>query len=271
MRKIIYILIISLQFTSCEDVIEVDLKSAQPRLVIDASLNWFKETQGNNQYIRLTLSAPFFDNTVPPANGATVIVTDLNNNTFSFIEEENTGLYINNSFIPVIDGVYNLTITYNNETYTASEKLMPVSTIDYVEQKNKGGFSGDETEIKAYYTDPEGIDNYYFFEFINTTTKVQSLEAYDDEFTDGNQIFAFFSDENLTTGAKIIIKSYGISKQFYEFISLLLQQTNDESGDPFELQPATVRGNCVNQTNPENYPLGYFKASEVSVLNYTIE
>lgn len=271
MRKIIYILIISLQFISCEDVIEVDLKSAQPRLVIDASLNWIRETQGNNQHIKLTLSAPFFDNMVPPANGATVIVKDLNNNTFNFIEEDNTGIYTNNSFIPVIDGVYNLTIIYNNETYIATEKLMPVSTIEYVEQKNEGGFSGNEIEIKAYYTDPEGINNYYFFEFINTTTKVQSLEVYDDEFTDGNQIFAFYSDEDLTIGDELIIKNYGVSSQFYEFINLLLQQTGDESGGPFETQPASVRGNCINHTNPKNYPLGYFKASEVSFFNYIIQ
>ncbi|MFI1773225.1 DUF4249 domain-containing protein [Thalassobellus citreus] len=271
MRKIIYILIISLNFLSCEDVIDVDLKSTEPRLVINASLNWFKETQGNNQYIKLTLSAPFFNNNVPPANGATVIVTDLNNNTYNFIEEDNTGIYINNSFIPVIYGTYNLTIIYNNETYTASEKLIPVSPIEYVEQKNEGGFSGEETEIKAFYTDPQGIKNFYFFEFISTTTKQQSLEVYDDEFTDGNQIFAFYSDEDLNAGDELVIKNYGVSKQFYEFMNLLLQQTGDESGDPFETQPATVRGNCINQTNPENYPLGYFKASEVSIFNYIIE
>ncbi|WNH12841.1 DUF4249 family protein [Thalassobellus suaedae] len=269
MRKIIYILIISLPFISCEDVIQVDLKSAEPRLVIDASLNWLKGSQGNNQYIKLTLSAPFFDSSIPPANGATVIVTDLHNNTFNFIEEENTGLYINNTFIPVIDGVYNLTIIYNNETYTATEKLISVSPIEYVEQKNEGGFSGEEIEIKAFYSDPKGIENYYLFEYSKSRTK--SLEVYDDEFTDGNQIFAFYSDENLTTGDELIIKNYGISKQFYEFMNLLLQQTDNESGDPFELQPATVRGNCLNQTNPENYPLGYFKASEVSIFNYTIE
>ncbi len=254
---------------SCEDVIEVDLNSSEPRLVIDASLNWVKGSQGNNQYIKLTQSAPFFDDSIPPANGAEVIVTDLNNHTFNFIEEENTGIYINTSFIPVINDVYNLTIIYNNETYTATEKLIPVSSIEYVEQKNEGGFSGEEIEIKTYYTDPEGIENYYLFEFTNNITK--NLEVYDDEFTDGNQIFAFYSDENITTGDELIIKNYGISKQFYEFMNLLLQQTDDENGDPFELQPATVRGNCINQTNPENYPLGYFKASEVSIFNYTIE
>ena len=52
---------------------------------------------------------------------------------------------------------------------------------------------------------------------------------------------------------------------------ILLQQTSDQGGGPFETQPATVRGNIVNQTNPDNYPLGYFRVSEVSTLNYTVQ
>ncbi|GAL81396.1 hypothetical protein JCM19274_2472 [Algibacter lectus] len=58
MNKIIYILLISLSFTACEDVIDLELNSAEPRLVIDASLKWIKGTDGKNQFIRLTLSAP---------------------------------------------------------------------------------------------------------------------------------------------------------------------------------------------------------------------
>ena len=52
MKKIIYILLISLSFASCEDVIDVDLDSAEPRLVIDGSLNWIKGTNGNSQFIK---------------------------------------------------------------------------------------------------------------------------------------------------------------------------------------------------------------------------
>mgnify|MGYP003667330249 CR=1 FL=1 len=271
MKKIIYILLISLSFVSCEDVIDVNLDSAEPRLVIDGSLNWFKGTNGNFQFIKLTLSAPFFDDNVPPATGAEVFVTDSNNNTFNFIEDGSTGIYINDSFIPSIGSTYNLNIRYNNETYTATEQLMPVVPIESVEQNNNGGFSGEETEIKAYYNDPKDIENYYLFEFASTTTNIQSLEVYDDEFTDGNRIFAFYSDEDLTTGDELIIRSYGISERFYEFMNILLQQTDDENGDPFETQPALVRGNCINETNPENYPFGYFKLSEVSVFTYIVE
>lgn len=258
-------------FSSCEDVIDLDLKTAEPKLVIDASLNWFKGSQGNSQIIKLTLTAPFFDSNIPPATGATVTVTDSNNNIFDFVEQGVTGLYYTNNFIPVINETYDLTINYNNEIYKATETLIPTVPIEFVEQKNDGGFSSDEIEIKAYYTDPEGERNYYLFEFINNSTKAISLEVYDDEFTDGNQIFAFFSSKNLNPSDELFIRNAGISKRAYEYLNILLQQNDDESGDPFETQPSSVRGNCINESNKENFPFGYFRVAEVSTFQYTVE
>ena len=270
-KGFVYILLLCFFSMSCEDVIDVKVPESQPKLVINASLNWFKGSDGKSQYIQLTLSAPYFNSSIPPATGATVTVTDSNNNIFTFTEEDNTGIYKTNNFIAVINGTYNLNILYKGELYTGTETLIPVSDIDYVEQKNNGGFSGGETEIKAYYQDPKNIENFYFFEFINTDTELLSLEVYDDEFNDGNEIFAFHSSEDLNTGNELIIRNYGVSKRFYNFMNILLQQSDDEAGDPFETQPASVRGNCINTTNPNNYPLGYFRASEVASFQYIVE
>lgn len=272
MKTLQYIvLFVLLSIVSCQDVIEVKLDTAEPKLVIDASLSWVKGTNGSSQFIKLSLTAPYFDDTIPPATGALVTVTDSNNNTFDFLEQENSGVYINENFIPEMGGIYNLTIIYDNETYVGTETLMPVAPIDFVEQKNDGGFSGEEIEIKAYYTDPAGIKNFYLFEFIVISDNSLSLEVYDDEFTDGNQIFAFYSNEDLKPGDELFIRNSGISERTYEFTNLLLEQTNENDGSPFEAQPATVRGNCVNQTNPENYPLGYFRVTETDVLTYTVQ
>jgi hypothetical protein len=256
---------------SCQDVIEVDVPSSEPRLVIEASINWFKGTNGKQQSIKLSLTAPYFDAQIAPANNATITIADANNNTFSFIENGDSGIYENTNFLPVLNDTYVLTVTYDNETYTATETFIPVTRIDYIEQKNDGGFSGEEIEIKAYYTDPANQKNFYFFEFENDRLPVVNLEVYDDEFTDGNQIFSFYSDEDTIANDTLTINCYGISERYYEFLFILLQQTDDENGDPFETQPATVRGNCVNQTNPDNFPLGYFRLSEVDQFIYTIE
>ncbi|WP_179006749.1 DUF4249 domain-containing protein [Winogradskyella forsetii] len=271
MKKSIYMLLVFSLFYTCEDVIDVDLNEAEPRLVIEASINWLKNTTGNQQSIKLSLSAPFFDDATPPANGATVQITDTNNNTFNFIEEADTGIYRNNNFIPVIDGVYNLTINYNGEIYTASETLKSVVPIEFVEQNNEGGFTGEDIELKTYFTDPPDIDNFYFFEYISDIPVVPTLDVLDDEFIDGNQIFAYYTEEDLESGDEVIMRHFGVSEQYYEFMFILLQQGSEQGGGPFETQPATVRGNCINTTNSDNYPFGYFRLSEFVELVYVVD
>lgn len=271
MKRFLILVLIVICSTNCEDVIDVDLNEVEPRLVIEASINWFKNTSGNEQSIKLSLSAPFFDETTPPANAAIVFIEDSSNNVFNFIEDGNTGIYRNNNFIPMLDETYNLTIVYNNETYIATETMKSVVPIDYVEQNNDGGFTGDDIELKAFYTDPADEENFYFFEFISNIPVVPTLEVYEDRFTDGNQIFGFYTEEDLESGDEVTIRNYGVSDRFYDFMFILLQQGSEENGGPFETQPATVRGNCINTTNPDNFPFGYFRLSEVDELIYIVE
>lgn len=265
----VFIVLILISFFSCEDVIDVDVPTSEPRLVIDASINWIKGTTGNEQSIKLTLTAPFFDEEVPPANNAQVYITDENSNIFNFIEDGNSGIYLNSSFIPIINTEYRLTIVYKNETYTGTETLLAVPDIEFVEQNLEGGITGEETEIKAFFTDPINEENYYFFEFIPNIPVIKTLDTFKDEFVNGNLIFGFYVEEDLNPGDSVTIRNHGVSERFYEFMYVLLQQTGD-SGGPFETQPATVRGNCMNITNSSNYPLGYFRLSEVSEVIYTV-
>jgi hypothetical protein len=251
--------------------VDIKLNESEPRLVIEASINWFKGTIGNEQSIKLSLSAPFFGNNIPPANNAIVEISDSNGNIFNFIEENSTGIYRNSNFAPIIDETYTLTIVYNGDTYKATEILKSVVPIDFIEQNNEGGFTGEEIELKAFYTDPEGIGNHYFFEFISDIPVIPTLEVYDDIFTDGNQVFGFYTEEDLESGDIVTIRNYGVSGRFYEFMFILLQQGSGDDGGPFQTQPATVRGNCINETDPENFPFGYFRLSEVDEVIYTVE
>ena len=257
--------------TSCEDVIELNLNTAEPKLVIEASINWLKGTSGNEQIIKLSLTAPYFNDTVPPANGATILITDQNNMVYNFIEEGSSGIYKNNNFIPIIDTPYQLKVIYNNEVYVAKEIFKSVVPLDYIDQNNEGGFTGKEIELKAYYTDPLDETNFYFFEFKSNIPVLASLSIYEDRYNNGNQIFGFYSEKDLTVGDQVTIRNYGVSERFYNYMFILLQQNSDAGGGPFEIQPATVKGNCVNETNPENFPLGYFRLSEVAELIYTIQ
>ena len=49
MKNLVYIIFICLSFFNCEEVIELNLKTSEQKLVIDASLSWIKNTNGKTQ------------------------------------------------------------------------------------------------------------------------------------------------------------------------------------------------------------------------------
>ena len=179
------------------------------------------------------------------------------------------GIFKYDNFNPQPDTNYTLSVTYKDEVYTATEQLQPVVPLEFVEQRNDGGFDGESIELKAFFTDPANIENYYFFEGLSDRGNV--YDTFNDEFFDGNSIFGFYVVEDLETGDEVNFVLHGVNEQFYNFVFILLQQGSDNSGGPFETQPATVRGNLVNETNPDNFPLGYFRISEISTLQYTVQ
>tara|TARA_R110002012_G_scaffold1001_1_gene4202 strand:- start:1147 stop:1947 length:801 start_codon:yes stop_codon:yes gene_type:complete len=266
MKKLFLLVIFFGIISSCEDVIDVELNDAPPRLVVDANLNLW-ENGVSQASVRLTTTAPFFNNEVPFITDATVTVTDENGTIYPFTYSEN-GFYIAN-LTPQLDTEYTLSIIYKDETYTATETLYTVSPLEFVEQRDDGGFTGEDIELKAFFTDPANEKNFYFFEGLSE--KGDALDVYNDEFFDGNTIFGYYLVEDLAPGDEVQFNLYGVSEAYYNFMFILLQQTSDQGGGPFETQPATVRGNIINETNPSNFPLGYFRVSEVSTLNYTVQ
>ncbi|MDR5589747.1 DUF4249 domain-containing protein [Christiangramia sp. SM2212] len=261
------VFIIFLGLISCEEVVDIPLEEAQPRLVIDASIEWIKGTDGKQQTIRITKTTPFYDEELNAVPNAEVKVYAESGEEFTFNYDQ-AGMYINTNFIPELNKTYSLEVIVDGEIYTATETFQPVVEIDYIEQLNNGGFSGEDIEIKAFYTDPAATEDYYLFEFINEDV---TLEFYEDEFTNGNQIFGYYSTEDIESGDAIEIQIQGISKSYYEFLFILRSQVGTNQGGPFETMPATVKGNIVNRTNQENYPFGYFRLSEVDSMNYIVE
>lgn len=260
-----YILAVLL-LVSCEEVVDVDLEQSAPRLVIEASLLWDAEGENDSQFIRLSTTAPYFDEQIPPAQDAAVSVFTPDGREYIF-EETEPGLYVNNENIPPSFGEYELVIFYENQEYQATEKFVETPPIEEVIQLNDRGFSGDETEFRLFYTDPAGEENFYLFRFFHDDL---ALQIYDDEFTDGNRTFAFFSEEDIKPGDKVGFEIQGISERFYEYLYILRSQSGT-AGGPFQTQPTLVRGNIINMTNPDNFAFGYFRLSQTYYITYTVK
>ena len=167
MKTIFYIsaIIFSLFLTSCEEVVDVDLDTAAPRLVVDASINWEQGTDGAQQKIKLTTTTSYYSSSVPMVTGATVFVKNSSDTIFNFIEVPNTGEYVCANFVPQLNETYTLTVISNGQTYNATESLKSVASIQDMVQNNEGGITGDQIEIKTFFTDPDVEDNYYMFKY----------------------------------------------------------------------------------------------------------
>ena len=274
MNKIFFILsIVSfLSLTSCEEVVTVDLDTAPAKLVIDASINWEKGTNGNQQTIKLSTTTGFYSNVIPSVSGAIVFITNSANTVFNFVEEvPNSGQYICNDFIPVIDETYLLSVTYAGQTYIATEKLIAVPDISNVTQRNDAGFTASDIEVKFFFQDNGLENNSYLTRFITPVNAFPEYEVFDDRFEQGNQMFGLYTNEDLNVGDTIDYTLYGISTQYYNYMNILLGIAGTNGGSPFQTPPATVRGNIINQTNETNYCLGYFRLCEVDKLQYVVQ
>lgn len=268
---IVITLIAYITLVSCEDVIDVDLETAAPRLVVEASIKWQKGTTGNNQSITLSTTAGFYENSVPIVQGATVFVTNEDNVVFDFIEIPSGGIYNCTNFIPEIDKSYTLTVLYNSETYTATEILKDVPTIDSVEQTEDGGFTGSEKEVKFFFQDNGLVANFYLEQYTSTFTTLPEYDVSRDFFFQGNQMFGLYTNEDMKADEELTFSLQGISENYYNYMNILLGVSGNNGGGPFQTPPATVRGNIVNQTNFNNFALGFFRLSEIDTFVYTVQ
>ena len=269
---------ISLLFMSCTDVIDVEVPEAAPRLVVEASLDWEKGTIGNSQIIKLSMSTPYFDNLLEtPVTGASVKVINDTDQSEVIFTDLNNGNYSTQVFVPVMGQSYTLMVFYNEELYLASETMTPVTDITKVFQSRENGFDKEALEVNIEFIDPEGIANFYLSKFQRRGDTFQTLFDVKDEFTDGNKMSIFYEkleDEDagemeFVPGDIVDISLLGLSEPYYNYIKLLREQS--QSGGPFSTIPAEIKGNCINQSKPENYAFGYFRLSEVDKRVYTFE
>lgn len=272
MKKIYILPILCLFFFSnCEKVVDIDVPSIAPKLIIDASFEvLFDETPVTaNTVVKLRLSADYFAETIPTVTNAQVFLTNLSNNSIiSFLDINADGDYEpTNAFIPADNVAYELTVIYNNETYKGTATKIKSTPFTKVEQGDKTLFSGNETELKIEFKDIPDEENYYLFDLSNNI-----FLSIEDRFFDGSVYnFSYFYDEDdLEVPATIDIKMSGITKEYFTYFRVLVDQSGQNAGGPFETVPSSLLGNMINTTNQDNFPLGYFHISETDTFTISL-
>jgi Domain of unknown function (DUF4249) len=270
MKNIFFTLVISFLLINCTEVVDVKLDTESPRLVIEAIINWEKGTSGNEQKIKLSTTTNFYTNKIPVVSDATVVIKNSDNIIYDFTEISNTGVYVCNNFVPVLNETYTLTIVSSGKTYNATETLKPVSEIT-ISQEIISGFNGERIRIKANFLDAAQTEDYYLFNYKYPSKAKADYYVSDDKFFNGNLFFSTSFGDNVKQNDLLKITHYGISRGYYEYLNILLNLSGNQGGGPFQAPPVTVRGNILNTSNQEDFPFGFFSLSETDTKEYKVE
>ncbi|RZJ51556.1 MAG: DUF4249 domain-containing protein [Chryseobacterium sp.] len=265
----VFSLLLVMFFSSCEDTVTLDLETGEAKIVVDAEIIWKKGTTGNEQVIKISKMAPYYNNTTPKVSGAQVRIENAAGDVFTF-NETDPGVYVCTNFVPVLNADYKLFVTAEGQSFTATEKLTSVTPIDKVEQKMVPDFGGEDViELTFYYKDPADQVNFYLTDYQSEFLLFPEYELTDDELFNGNEIPTRFSDEDkMKPGNTVKITHRGISKNFYNYMNLILEVYG---GSPFSIPPGNIRGNIVNTSDTNNFALGYFRLCEADTVSYLVK
>ena len=282
-KKMTYLFLFLFLF-SCEDVVQIDAPGEEPRLIIDA-LWRIDTTPGvqNKITVKVSVTNSFFGE-IPPTGlqQITAVGLDVDNPFLSILLEEEPGSGIYSQFTSaqaLIDaGRIILQIDFEDEIYAAFATFEPAPDINSITQGDGFLDDEDETEVIINFSDPADELNYYLFDF-----DFNNYLVTEDTFYDGQDFsFSYFYDEGLQPGDEIEISLMGVDEDFYNYMDLLIEQSNQDLGI-FETPSVTVRGNFINATEidnldffnnvemPDNFALGYFAIVEEKKQTITIE
>lgn len=253
--------------SSCTKVIEFDLNSSLPRLVVEGSIT----TETKAHVVKLTKTSNYYYNqTAPIVSGADVSISD-GTNTFVLTESPvGSGVYKTaDNVAGQINSTYTLTIVSDGKTYTATSRLDPVAPIDSIEVKQLFesffGITDSSYTLSLYTVEPAGAEpDYYFWKYsvnnIPQTDTLRRISFQDDALINGSPIIDVpifgIPQDRIEVGDTVTLYQYSTDKKFLDFIMGFMLET-DWRGTPFDGPPANP------PTNLTNGAIGFFYASDV--------
>lgn len=273
-------------FSSCEDVIDINLDEGQSQLTVEAIMT----NDLSKQVIYLKETIPYFDDitNTPVIDNGTVFIVSSANDTFHFNAEGN-GAYgyqptIGKNF--VMGETYTLSVKLTSEEYTAETVLTPTAQYDslvyeYREEKLQFG--------EGFYAEMHAIDrpekgNTYWVRTFRNDTFLNDAEfinwSYDGGFSPGEingkefiYPIRYFSindlEEPYEMGDKVRVEILSIPVNFFYFLQEMQTQMMNEG--LFATPPANVRTNIINNSGSGRKGTGFFIVCDIVSKEITIQ
>ncbi len=267
--KKIFLLILLPIFIACEEIIEIDLNSASPQIIIEANLT----NSADKNFVSITESTDYYNpNAYKRLSNAEVIIKENNSTSFS-LEEISPGVYKNANLFASKENEYKIEVNYNNQKYSATSSVPETIEIDSLSYKLESRpFNKDKVflELHVYFKDNPDKKDYTKFVVYKNGKKIDRIFLYSDRLTNGNSIDFFFfnfgNEEEFKTGDLIAVEMLTIDEQTFTYFNTLRSALARSTGGPFG---STAPANPT--TNWSNNALGYFSAFTISSSSIILE
>jgi hypothetical protein len=248
-----FLAMVSIFGISCEKIVNIDLNSTSPRIVIEGSIS----DQAGPYVVTLSQTVNYDEaNVFPPIRGANIVLSDNVGNSDS-LTETLPGTYKTSRMRGVHGRTYTLTVTAEGKKYVAVSTMPNAVNIDYLTVQNQNFGRNQMNVINVQFQDPPKVKNYYRFVEVKNNVEQKFIFLYDDRLQDGSSIISsLFADEDtLRTGDNVIVWLQCIDKGVFDYFRTLRQASG--GGGPQAASPANPLPNFTNGA------LGYFSAYAV--------
>ncbi|MDW3210630.1 MAG: DUF4249 domain-containing protein [Reichenbachiella sp.] len=264
-------------FLSCTEEITLDIPLGKERLVIDGGIEVNKETSETIVEVKLSTTTAYFDDTANPALTADRVAIYDESDQEYLLTETTKGIYSSDDITALVDETYRLVVNWNGVAYEAESTLQGVPALQEVYQISQEATFFDDAGIKLAldFQDPVDEENYYHFEQYRNDTLLltpsggnQFQLVVKDEFFNGQFIEAYVPGDEFSFLPDDMgrIKMRSLDQKAFEFYKLFYEKSVDEpSFIVGETPPVAIKGNVINTAEPDNYALGYFLATQVSI------
>ena len=256
----------SLFISSCTKIIELDLNTSDPQIVVDAHLS---DDPTDKATVKLSKTVNFSaTNTFPPLSSAVVFIKNRTTGEIDTLKEASAGFYQGAKLLGKVGNTYDLTILTGGKTITASSTMPRKVNLDSISALKQSFFGNTQISLIPRYVDPKGLgDNYRFIVSVNGKVR-KDIFTFNDELSDGGlngrPLFGGGGeDDEIKVGDTVTLEMQGIDAPSYLYFTSMAEGSGGQNSD------SATPTNPV--TNLKGAILGYFSAYTTQKKTITIK
>ncbi|MBC8319801.1 MAG: DUF4249 domain-containing protein [Bacteroidetes bacterium] len=260
---------ISFTLVSCEKVIDLDLNTAEPRLVIEGNI-----TSNPGPYlVSLSTSGDYYTtHGINPVSGANIIISNELGHADTLFEFK-PGIYHTSTLTGETNRTYTIVVDYNGKEYSGSETLphkVYIDSLSYekMEFTGPGGGGGEDKprySIYCTFLDPIETVDYYRFDILVNGIPMGGFRSY-----------YYLASDQLFNGHIVQYPIRWVESQPGDTVTISLHTIGFNTWEYFRTLNDALSGGGMGSTpynpitNLSNNALGYFGAYAIDSKNLVV-